>query len=863
VRHLNLISTTLLLLAAAGCSDPVASDAANATEDRPVRIVEVLAEPSTPTGAFVELRNDGQSAKTLNGWSLVIGGTAKKLVAQKIPGSTATMAGRDPSEVEGHQLALIVDKGISADEIARVACEKPVVVEQSSLGTEHAAADDPLASTLKLVVARRCVPVFTLQGVTSLQEALRASTELRLEGLGKVQDSATASFGGGALGVGFERIGEDDRQFAPSPLGATPGARNFFATDPAERAPITVMHASPWRVGDLVTELRKKAAAGDSAAATELAAVTGGQKLPENPLVEPFDRLVDEAQHRIGGAFYQINDSVAVETLAAAAGERGSDVAIVTDAEFKGDEHYVEEHKHLTDAGVSITYDEVDGAGRAPLMHHKFLVVDDLHFWTGSFNVIEDEPHRIHADNVILFESPALAQLANGELEILRSGLFGILKRGSGVAGGNVHVDGARVDIRFSPGITDVQRKKRGAALAQTGDVRAACEVVNGSNKPIVEERYRNLDPCGGPIDQVISELGRATSSIYFVAFSLAHEDVTDLLIERKNAGVEVKGVVDPTVSTKGVAAALLADGADVRYTPNSNPECPEYITPKTKCPKNPNKVWLHHKFLVIDYGTDHPVVITGSHNISAGAELQNDEGMVVIHDRAVAEQYYRIFREVYDHPQALGQKRSYDGLPLLAITEVRPSADPAGQQFVELQNLADEAVSLEGLELWNREVGWVLEGEVAPGGRAVVSVGTLESNVPAGVELVEIPIDPARPFVGPGTGLVLRASDGRWIATYDPYTAQQNLPAGLDAPSSGQARQWNGFGRSGLDDLLVELLGVNDAPGAEVPVWSPPGFFSDWLDGYDASPLGLVLMRAAADVWHAAPGLEGTPGTD
>ena len=83
--------------------------------------------------------------------------------------------------------------------------------------------------------------------------------------------------------------------------------------------------------------------------------------------------------------------------------------------------------------------------------------------------------------------------------------------------------------------------------------------------------------------------------------------------------------------------------------------------------PKNPNKVWLHHKFIVIDYGTDHPVVITGSHNMSSSAEQQNDETLIVIRDRAIVESYYRMFSETYEHPQTEGEQRSTDGLPALA----------------------------------------------------------------------------------------------------------------------------------------------------------------------------------------------------
>ena len=77
---------------------------------------------------------------------------------------------------------------------------------------------------------------------------------------------------------------------------------------------------------------------------------------------------------------------------------------------------------------------------------------------------------------------------------------------------------------------------------------------------------------------------------------------------------------------------------------------------------------------MLIDHGTDRPVVITGSHNLSASAEDKNDEALVVIRDRAVAESYYRMFREVYDHPQTMGGRNTTAGLPSLAITEVLAS---------------------------------------------------------------------------------------------------------------------------------------------------------------------------------------------
>ncbi|MEJ7735543.1 MAG: phospholipase D-like domain-containing protein [Polyangiaceae bacterium] len=581
-------------------------------------------------------------------------------------------------------------------------------------------------------------------------------------------------------------------------------------------------------------------------------------KLPHNPLIEPFDALALEAQRSAVGAFYQVNDGDVIDALAEARSQRGLDVRLVTDAEFTTDKHYVEGFEALAKADVPIVFDEMNGKNRAPLMHDKFMVVDGEWVWTGSFNPIEDEPSRIHADNVLVLGSRRLAEVHQQEFETLFSGSFGIQKRGKGTGGAGAFVDGSRVDVRFSPGLTADQMKRRGAELMRTGDATAACKVVASSNKKeVIEARYRELQPCGGPFDLIVGEVARAASSIYFVSFSLALDDLADVMIERFNAGVDVKGVVDPTVASRGAPSKISAAGADIRATPNSDPECPAYVKPKTKCPRNPNKVWLHHKFVIVDYGTEHAAVITGSHNMSDSAELQNDEGLVVIRDRAVAEAYYRFFREAFDHPQTLGPDRKQSDLPALAISEVKPSADPAGGQFVELANLGDEPVSLSGLSLWNRRAAVELgSATLEPGERAVLAFGS-KPDVPSGVTVLSLEAADA-PFVSPSTALVLRTADGRWIASYDPYTSEQNLPAGVEAGEAGDAREL-AFGRAALDALTVELLGINQTPEAAVPTWNPRGFFSDWADEHMVTPSGLILGRSALAAW--TPAGAGTPG--
>lgn len=869
-RSIHQLALFLPLLSlAAGCGDEPGQGSADATENKRVEIVEVLAKPVAPEQAFVELRNEGDSAISLRGWTLKVGTKETRLVTRTVEDSAEAKRGVDGFEVPGHGLALIVDRAMPAEEVARIACESPIATTQAALGSAHGSPTDVLVTTLGMQAQRHCIPVLTL-AEASLATALAKAKDMTLRNQGTEMSRATAAFATSPKGVAWEREGASAKAFAPSPLGSTPGARNFFGGNAAEKdatPAIRAMSSSPWRVGDEVMQLRREAAGKGGAEAQALldqaASLAKGEHLPLNPLVDPFEELVGEADSKAVGAFYQINEPDVIQSLLKAR-KSGVDIHLATDANFHDDPSYKDGLRGMEAAGIPIAYDfGKNGKNRAPLMHNKFLTVDGRWLWSGSFNPIDDEPSRIHADNVVLMKSSALAKLHEEEFDILSSGTWGTDKRGKGRGGMGTFVDGARVDIRFSPGMTMVQVQKRGEELVRTGDPMKACQAVAGAKKsPVIEERYRNLDPCGGPYDLILGEAARAKSSIYFVSFSLALDELADIMVERLKGGVDVKGVVDPTVYTRGAPAKILGAGADVRYTPNSDPTCAAWVKPKTNCPSNPNKVWLHHKFVLVDYGTDHPVVITGSHNMSDSAEQQNDETLVVIRDRAVAEVYYRIFREAFDHPQTMGEHRDTSNLPTLAITEAKASTDPAEPQWIELLNVGDAPVNLSGLGLWNRDQRVSLgSGSVAAGARAVVVLGNGNVAVPGGVTVVKVATQGNKPFLAPLTSLVLSAADGRWITTYDPYTSDLNLPSGSEAPAAGTPWQWVGFDRGALDALKVELLGVNVTPNDPVPTWQPRGFFSDWADEHDVTDSSLVLMKGVTMPWAPATSAAGTPG--
>ena len=56
------------------------------------------------------------------------------------------------------------------------------------------------------------------------------------------------------------------------------------------------------------------------------------------------------------------------------------------------------------------------------------------------------------------------------------------------------------------------------------------------------------------------------------------------------------------------------------------------------------NKYNMHHKVFIIDSKT----VITGSFNPTKNGEMNNDENILIIHDKEIAQQYEDEFESVY-----------------------------------------------------------------------------------------------------------------------------------------------------------------------------------------------------------------------
>jgi phosphatidylserine/phosphatidylglycerophosphate/cardiolipin synthase-like enzyme len=124
----------------------------------------------------------------------------------------------------------------------------------------------------------------------------------------------------------------------------------------------------------------------------------------------------------------------------------------------------------------------------------------------------------------------------------------------------------------------------------------------------------------------LISLINRANRSVYVAVYSFTRDSLAAALIYAKERGVEVRVVIERERAYEQGSEypRLKSAGVDVRLDGNPN--------------------LMHHKFMVIDGY----VVVTGSYNWSSAAEERNDENVVVIFDRDVAQRFVQEFERVW-----------------------------------------------------------------------------------------------------------------------------------------------------------------------------------------------------------------------
>ena len=128
-------------------------------------------------------------------------------------------------------------------------------------------------------------------------------------------------------------------------------------------------------------------------------------------------------------------------------------------------------------------------------------------------------------------------------------------------------------------------------------------------------------DDCA---ERIIEEINDAEKSVYFMTFSFTNEDIADALLF--NDKIDIKGLFEKVgAGSQYSQYGRLRDfGLDVRLDTN----------PAT----------MHHKVFIIDNET----VITGSMNPTGAGDHKNDENILIIHDKKVAEGFVEEFNHLF-----------------------------------------------------------------------------------------------------------------------------------------------------------------------------------------------------------------------
>lgn len=132
-------------------------------------------------------------------------------------------------------------------------------------------------------------------------------------------------------------------------------------------------------------------------------------------------------------------------------------------------------------------------------------------------------------------------------------------------------------------------------------------------NGKLVEAYFCPEDKCKM---QVLRTLKQAKTSIHFMTYAFTDNDIGNFLAD---SDIEVKGIFDTSQNKQYSEYEKLKDVSVLRR--------------------------VHHKVFIID----DEIVITGSFNPSKNGDTKNDENLLIIHDKTIAQQFEAEFERLFD----------------------------------------------------------------------------------------------------------------------------------------------------------------------------------------------------------------------
>jgi len=142
------------------------------------------------------------------------------------------------------------------------------------------------------------------------------------------------------------------------------------------------------------------------------------------------------------------------------------------------------------------------------------------------------------------------------------------------------------------------------------------------NNKILIENYFCPEDNCE---QHVYDTIKKAKNRIYFMTFSFTSDKLGDLIIEKSNE-TEVKGIFEKTQSTTSFS------------------EYPKMIEKNLNVIHDKNPEFMHHKVFIVD-----DIVVLGSYNPTSSGNSKNDENILIIYDKELADKFLGEFDYVWN----------------------------------------------------------------------------------------------------------------------------------------------------------------------------------------------------------------------
>ena len=224
------------------------------------------------------------------------------------------------------------------------------------------------------------------------------------------------------------------------------------------------------------------------------------------------------------------------------------------------------------------------------LMHNKFCVIDGSVTITGSFNPTDND-NNYNNNNMMVIYSNALARNYKDEFDELWDGKFG---KGRNVENPLLYINNMKIENYFCP---------------------EDCQLELSSSINIDSGLYK-----------IIGLIRNAEESVKVASFTFTHEVIADELIKADSRGVNVTIITEARQrNVMGSQYQRVKDfGLNIKL--------------------DSNKYNMHHKFIVIDG----KIVVTGSPNFTLGGFNKNDENLLVLHDKKIADDFVKEFDNLW-----------------------------------------------------------------------------------------------------------------------------------------------------------------------------------------------------------------------